>query len=35
MVDGRVAGAIGVSGASSEQDGEVAAVALGALQRRN
>jgi uncharacterized protein GlcG (DUF336 family) len=35
MIGGRVAGAIGVSGASSEQDGEVAAVALGALQRRN
>lgn len=33
-VAGHVAVAIGVSGASSEQDGEVAAVALAALQRR-
>jgi uncharacterized protein GlcG (DUF336 family) len=32
MIDGRVAGAIGVSGASSEQDGEIAAVALAALR---
>ena len=30
MIDGRVAGAIGVSGGSSEQDGEVAAAALAA-----
>ena len=30
LIDGRVAGAIGVSGASSEQDGEVAAAALAA-----
>jgi len=34
MVDGRVAGAIGVSGASSEQDGEIAAAALAALRPR-
>ena len=34
MIGGRVAGAIGVSGASSEQDGEVAAAALAVLQRR-
>ena len=34
MVDGRIAGAIGVSGASSAEDGEVAAVALAILQRR-
>jgi uncharacterized protein GlcG (DUF336 family) len=34
LVDGRIAGAIGVSGASSAEDGEVAAVGLAALQRR-
>ena len=34
MIDGRVAGAIGVSGGTSEQDGEIAAAALAALQRR-
>jgi uncharacterized protein GlcG (DUF336 family) len=34
MVDGRVTGAIGVSGASSEQDGEIAAAALAAISRR-
>lgn len=37
VIDGRVAGAIGVSGASSAEDGEVAAAALAALSasRRN
>ena len=40
LIDGRVAGAIGVSGASSEQDGEIAAAALasalrGPLERRD
>jgi uncharacterized protein GlcG (DUF336 family) len=37
LIDGRIAGAIGVSGASSAEDGEVAAVALAALSasRRN
>lgn len=30
MIDGRVAGAIGVSGGTSEQDGEIAAAALAA-----
>jgi uncharacterized protein GlcG (DUF336 family) len=40
LIDGRVAGAIGVSGGSSEQDGEIAAAALaaalrGTLERRN
>ena len=34
LIDGRIAGAIGVSGASSAEDGEVAATALAALQRR-
>ena len=35
MIEGRVAGAIGVSGASSEQDGEIAAAALaGGLRNR-
>jgi uncharacterized protein GlcG (DUF336 family) len=34
LIDGRIAGAIGVSGASSAEDGEVAAVALAILQRR-
>jgi glc operon protein GlcG len=33
MIDGRVAGAIGVSGGSSEQDGEIAAAALAAALR--
>ncbi|HEX8192241.1 MAG TPA: heme-binding protein [Allosphingosinicella sp.] len=33
-IGGRVAGAIGVSGASSAEDGEVAAVGLAALRRR-
>ena len=33
VIDGRIAGAIGVSGASSEQDGEVAAAALAAALR--
>lgn len=32
MVGGRVAGAIGVSGGSSEQDGEIAAAGLAALR---
>lgn len=33
VIDGRIAGAIGVSGASSEQDGEIAAAALAAALR--
>lgn len=33
MVGGRVAGAIGVSGGTSEQDGEIAAAALAAALR--
>lgn len=35
MIGGRVAGAIGVSGASSEQDGEIAAAALAAALRED
>jgi uncharacterized protein GlcG (DUF336 family) len=35
MIDGRVAGAIGVSGGSSEQDGEIAVAALAAPVRDN
>ena len=34
IVAGRVVGAIGVSGGTSEQDGEIAAAALAVLQRR-
>lgn len=34
VIDGRVTGAIGVSGGTSEQDGEIAVAALAALQRR-
>jgi uncharacterized protein GlcG (DUF336 family) len=34
MIDGRVLGAVGVSGGSSEQDGEIAAAALVAALRR-
>ena len=35
MIDGRVAGAIGVSGGTSEQDGEIAAAALAGAPRDN
>jgi uncharacterized protein GlcG (DUF336 family) len=34
MIDGRVLGAVGVSGGTSEQDGEIAAAALAAALRR-